>query len=215
MCTSMFCGNEKNPVFNYILAKHKDYLIVLCQLNDSIGKPHKYEFKGFTHCSPSNIRYIYHSLIILHYIKQLNLNNLDLIEIGGGYGGLCFFLSNISKLFGISFNSYTMFDLHEPSQLQHKYLSNLKLGDVKCVTIDNYVNVGLQKDSFLVSTYSFSEIPMSAQHEYTSKILNTYVSHGFIAWNNIDVYEFIENKEICVEEEKPKSSFTKNCFVRF
>lgn len=56
---------------------------------------------------------------------------------------------------------------------------------------------------------------MSAQREYTSKILNTYVSHGFIAWNAIDVYKFIENKKIHVEEEKPKSSFSKNCFVMF
>ena len=214
-------GNEiikairQDVIFKEIIEKHKEYIVELCRLNDSVGNPIKYNFNNFAVCSPSNIRYIFHSFLILRYISENNFNNLNIIEIGGGYGGLCFFIHNLSKLFNIKISSYTIFDLKEPSQLQSKYLNFLNLGNVRCVTISNYEESKISNDSFLISTYSFSEISLKNQNEYTNKILNNHVSHGFIAWNEIPVYEFIENKKIVVEDEVPRSTFKHNCFVKF
>ena len=50
-------------------------------------------------------------------MKKYKLNNIDIIEIGG-YGGLCLFIHNIAPLYEININSYTIFDLLEPSLLQ-------------------------------------------------------------------------------------------------
>ena len=63
----------------------------LCTFNDIYGKPIKCNFNNFIECSPTNLRYLLHSLLILEFIKRKNINNIDFIEIGGGYGGLCFF----------------------------------------------------------------------------------------------------------------------------
>ena len=120
------------------------------------------------------------------------LNNIDIIEIGGGYGGLCFFINKLANLFNINVNTYTIFDLPEALQLQKKYLTDeLNVINLNFAEINNFTNI--KENSFLVSTYAFSEIPLDLQKDYTNKILNPYTSHGFLAWNFIDIYPFIDN----------------------
>merc|ERR1711991_743560 len=134
-------------------------------------------------CSPTNLRYILHCLLILEEMKKNKLNYVDIIEIGGGYGGLCFFIHRIAKIYEININSYTIFDLLEASLLQEKYLNTLNVKNTYFCQLDNFAN--LKSNSYLVSTYAFSEIPISIQEEYSKKILNPYTNFGFIAWNSI------------------------------
>ena len=217
-------SNEIQTRFNLFYNQNKNYLIELCNINDLYGKTNKITYTNFTTCSPTNLRYILHSLLILSYINECKLNNIDnmdnidIIEIGGGYGGLCFYVNKLAKLFNITINTYTIFDLQEPLLLQKKYLEKL---NVNTMTTINYYDVNninhiqnLKLNSFLISTYAFSEIPLELQKEYTNKVLNVYVSHGFIAWNNIDVYNFIENKNITSEREFPLTG-NKNYYVKF
>jgi hypothetical protein len=57
---------------------------------------------------------------------------------------------------------------------------------------------------------------MDLQKEYTKKILNPYVSYGFLVWNFIQIYDFIENKIISSELEYPDTSHLKtNYYVTF
>lgn len=198
--------------FQNFYIENKNYLIELCSKNDLYGTPKKFTFHDFTTCSPTNLRYILHSLLILTYIQECNLNIVDLIEIGGGYGGLYFFLSKLSILFNITIKSYTIFDLYEPCLLQQKYLDDFETSNLRFMQIDNFDNI--EKDSFLISNYAFSEIPIELQHEYTQKILNPYVSHGFLVWNHIALYDFIENKNISSEIEFPLTG-DKNLYVKF
>ncbi len=72
--------------------ENKKYLINICETNDLYGQAEKTYFDNFCLCSPSNIRYIFHSLLILKHMEKNSLNNIDVVEIGGGYGGLCLFL---------------------------------------------------------------------------------------------------------------------------
>jgi hypothetical protein len=197
--------------FNVLFTTNKDMLVELCKKNDLYGKTKKYTFDGFATCSSSNLRYIFHSFLILDWMVESGLNNIDVIEIGAGYGGLCFFIHNLAHLFQIKVRSYTTFDLFEATKLQEKYLKLLDVQNVQCFTIDNFQNINT--NSFLISNYAFSEIPMNLQEEYTIKILNPYVKFGFLAWNTIEVYNFMENSIINVEEEYPKSG-NFNFYVR-
>ena len=199
--------NRYTNLFN----DNKNFIIELCKKNDLYGNTIKNDFKNFTTCSASNFRYILHSLLILDYIKENNLNNIDFIEIGGGYGGLCFFIFNLAKLFDISINSFTIFDLLQCSLLQDKYLKALNINNVKCYQINNFNN--LKVNSFLISNYAFSEISKELQTQYIDKIINPYTNHGFLAWNFIPVYNFVNNSIIDKEPEYPNTG--SNFYVRF
>jgi putative sugar O-methyltransferase len=192
---------EIDRKFNSLFNTNKDYFIDVCHQNDFFGNPSKYVFNGFTNCSPTNLRYILHSLLILTYMKDCNLNNVDIIEIGGGYGGLCFFIYKLSDLFNITIKSYTLFDLQEPLMLQKKYLEALNINNVNFLEIDSIKN--LKENSFLISNYAFSEISLEIQKKYTKEVLNPYTSHGFLVWNFINIYKFINDKNIRIENEYP------------
>ena len=195
---------EIDGKFNSLFNTNIDYFIDVCHKNDFIGNPSKYVFDGFTNCSPTNLRYILHSLLILTYMKDCNLNNVDIIEIGGGYGGLCFFIYKLSYLFNITINSYSLFDLPEPLILQKKYLEALNINNVNYLGIDSIKN--LKENSFLISNYAFSEISMELQKKYTNEVLNPYTSHGFLVWNFINIYKFINDKNMIIESEYPFTS---------
>ena len=212
-------GPHAEEVFDIIIKKFKpfyesnfDTLKNICELNDKYGKTKKYNLKNFMTCSPSNLRYLLHSLLFLEDMKKYKLNNIDIIEIGGGYGGLCFFIHNIAPLYEININSYTIFDLLEPSLLQKKYLSLLNVPDVNCCQLDNFDNI--KNDSILISNYAFSEISKELQMKYIDKIINPYTKFGFLAWNFIPVYNFVKNSVIEKEEEYPKTG-ENNYYVRY
>ena len=184
--------------FGDIFNNNYSYITKIYKRNDYIGKPRLYDFSNFIKCSPSNLRYILHSFLILNYMKNSKLNNVNIIEIGGGYGGLCFYLYKMCHIFDININSYIIFDLDEPLLLQKKYLSYHSIFDVKFYNLKNYDKEKLYENSFLISNYAFSEIPIEIQN-----ILNPYTSHGFLTWNHIDVYNFISDKNIRIEQEYP------------
>jgi len=201
--------------FPELYGENKAYLMQLANTNDSVGLPIKYSFYhfNFTTCSPTNLRYILHSFLILSFMKECNLSELDIIEIGGGYGGLCFYMYKLAHLFDISIKSYCIFDLAEPRLLQKKYIEsfNIENENVQYLDMSEYEN--LQPNSFLISNYAFSEISHELQQQYSRTVLN-YTSHGFLTWNFIPVYSFIENKKIDAVREYPLTSES-NMYVRF
>jgi translation elongation factor P/translation initiation factor 5A len=120
------------------------------------------------------------------------MNNINIIEIGGGYGGLCFYIYKMACFFNITIKTYNIFDLPEPMALQKKYLHAHGFENVNFMNLDDFENVKLSsstscdeeslklpKDCFLVSNYAYSEISMDLQKKYTKYVLNPYVSHGF------------------------------------
>lgn len=187
--------------FPELYETNKQLLISLCHQNDLYGKTIKYLYNDFTECSPTNLRYILNSFQILKYINSNNLSNLNIIEIGGGYGGLAFYILKISPIFDIEVKTYSIFDLFEASQLQKRYLHALKVNNFQCLQIDNHQN--LETNSFLISNFAYSEIPSELQKQYTEKIINPFTSHGFLTWNHSKVHEFVKDKHISIKKEKP------------
>jgi hypothetical protein len=198
--------------YNAIYNKNKKLFKDICHENDLYGSPKKYNFDDFICCSPTNARYIFHSLLILSYMKECMLNNIDIIEIGGGYGGLCFFMYKLANIFNITINTYAIFDLPNPLMLQKKYLEKLNIHDVNYLELDSIKK--LKKNSFLISNYAFSEISFDLRQKYSISVLNPYTSHGFLAWNIIPVYPFLDNKNILIENEYPMTSVM-NKYVYF
>jgi len=186
--------------FGDIFTEHKTFFLSCIEENDTYGKTKKHNYPNLMSCNPSNLRYIYQSLKICTYIKSIGLNNVDLIEVGGGYGGLCFYLHKISNLFDINIDSYYIFDLKNPGLLLNKYLKSLNINNVNVVTLDDINNINLKTDHFLVSTYAFSELTHENRNKYQKLLIEPYVSHGFMAWNAIDPYNFTKNGNINVTD---------------
>ncbi len=186
-----------------------------CDKNDKIGNPVVFEYGPELTCSPTSLRYIYHALLILNHIKSLNLENVNLVEVGCGYGGLCLAIDHFSKSMGVRIKSYSLIDLEEASALQKKYLSHHTL-DFECFYYksNNYGEEVSNENTFLISNYCFSEIDLSHQKKYLD-VLFPKCSHGFITWNLIDYYDI--GKKVTIEDERPQTDMSKkaNKFVKF
>jgi len=176
---------------------NKASIINICIENDKYGKPIKSTFNKFCICSPTNLRYIYHAFLILEYMNKKNLSNINIIEIGGGYGGLALFIHRLSNIFNIELSSYTIFDLKDVIILQKKYLELHNINNINTLDIydNDYKNI-LKKESFLISNYGFSEFRENIRNDYSNQIIKPYVSYGFLAWNGVPLYNFSDKKMI-------------------
>lgn len=187
------------------------HIILFCKINDKVGNPKKYDFGNFE-CSPTSLRYIWHAHIILTYMKSLNKDSHDIVEIGGGYGGLCLALNYFSPFYDVKISSYTIVDLKVITQLQTLYLETVKLSyPVSFVDASTYGRDIALTSAFLISNYCFSEIGYDFQNQYLEHLFPK-IEHGFMAWNFIPLYEF--RKPLRVEDEKPKTG-PLNQFVYF
>jgi len=196
--------------FTALYEEHQEYIKAVCYENDRYGKPIVCAFGPCFVCSPSDLRYVFHSLLILNYMKLSGLNDVHVIEIGGGYGGLSFFLHRLARLCDIRIETYTGFDLPEACLLQEKYL---KLLDIPAQT----AQLGsimpwpeLSPASFVISNYGLSEFAKAIRDEYIESVLNPFVTHGFMVWNTA-YYEFMD-RELTTEKERPLTS-PQNQFV--
>lgn len=173
-----------------------------CTLNDSVGDTITSNYIAFE-TSPSNLRYIFHSHLILTHMKSLGLDAIDVVEVGGGYGGLCLALHHFAEKYSVKIRSYTIVDLTQPSRLQKLYLSQvaptLSVEFVDASTFGAGID---KKNMFLLSNYCFSEIPTGLQKQYIAKLFPK-VSHGFMAWNWIPLYDF--GFPVREENEYPKT----------
>jgi hypothetical protein len=186
-------------------------IIEFCRLNDSIGTPIKNEYDGLI-CSPSNLRYIFHAFLILKHIKSLNQSNLDIVEVGGGYGGLCLAIHMFAKKYNIQINTYTIIDLTEAIIVQKMFLQKVDLSlRVEWEDANTFGTSIKKKNMFLISNYCFSELCDSFREKYI-EILFPKVSNGFMAWNGIPIYDFGFNMRY--QEEYPKTG-EYNLYVYF
>lgn len=196
-----------------------EYIRSFCILNDTIGNPNKFYYETLgIECSPTSLRYIYHALLaIQHIYKNIqNLNPLNIVEIGGGYGGLCLAIHFFISKFGIKINSYSIVDLTAIIGLQKRYLCDdvfktiLDTDNIHFYDANNFGNDIEKSKMFLISNYGYSELPHNLRIEYSNRLIIPKVKHGFMVWNR-EVYDFgIKIQRI--EEERPLT-FCNNTFV--
>ena len=198
-----------------------DYLL----MNDKYGNPKKEIFFYNNEqiiCSPTSLRYIFHSLIILKYLKDIS--NKKMVEVGCGYGGLFLAINHFSKILNIVIDNYYFIDLPEICGLIKNYLELHKnIIDIN-FSIHSAYDYGLdinENNLFFISNYCFTEIEEIYRNNYI-KHLFPKILNGFIIWqtvfnlpiNNVNI---IGKKIKQIVEEYPQTATIekKNYYVYF
>lgn len=154
-----------------------DSILNSAKENDKYGSPVTFEYDEFGVISPTTIRYIKNSLdIVSHFGKDAKYDNV--VEIGGGYGGLCKVFSSF-----VDFEKYTLIDLPEPSKLSQKYLNNFEDIKNKINYIDTDHVVPIQNIDLLISNYAFSECSTEYQNLYYENVIKNS-DQFYIIYNN-------------------------------
>lgn len=212
--TDFVFGTQYKALIEKEFNRKVEEFVDIVNLNDSIGNPARYDFDGLV-MSPSNLRYIYHALLLENKCKKwfTGKKKISVLEIGGGYGGLCLFMKKIFKDFEID---YTIIDLPEPSALQNKFFAEAKLSDAKSISQLDIETIVGKKYDLVISNYCISEIGRENQEEYFKKIINNCDKKFFI-WNyltKVKKFFFIKTFDIdlldksdyIVEPERPLTS---------
>jgi hypothetical protein len=136
--------------------------------SDKTGNPSLINVKtGFFNrkyrISPTTARYIKNlsDLILLFG----DLSGLKIVEIGGGYGGLCKIISDIFE-----FESYTLFDLPQCLELSKKFLDLHNLNNINYLTEQSLSSI--ENFDLVISNYAFSELSTNLQECYFREILS-------------------------------------------
>jgi hypothetical protein len=179
----------------------KEMIKNFCIENDKIGDPNKFDF-DFVEASPTNFRYILHAILSLEQMAKSNCTKI--VEVGGGYGGLCLMISKIIEMYDFKIEEYNIIDLTEICKLQVKYLSNHNLNfifnSVDSVTFGQNIT---SNDLFLISNYCLGEISKELVDKYSEKLFPK-VSSGFMVWNFNPIFPSVSEKfNLVIETEKP------------
>jgi hypothetical protein len=143
--------------------------------NDAIGNPNVFYYAEIDRViSPTTLRYIKVLSDLRKYFGDLQ--GMNIVEIGVGYGGQCKIINDLFK-----FKSYTLVDLPIVQQLAVKCLDKHK---VKNVTIWQS-GVNLKLYDLCISNYAFTEIDRKYQEIYKSQIIDRS-DRGYITCNFLD-----------------------------
>jgi putative sugar O-methyltransferase len=139
--------------------------------------------------SPTTLRY----LKVADDLEKLfgSLEQVDVIEIGVGYGGQCRILD---ALFAIK--SYTLVDLKPALDLAAEFLSHFPLRtSVRFLTMNE---LGPRSYDLAISNYAFTELAGEVQEIYFAKVLEG-TSRGYVTFNAIvpDEYRSLDRNELC------------------
>ena len=97
--------------------------------------------------------------------------NNRIVEIGGGYGGLC---KTISCL--CDFEEYHIYDIEPAAKLQEKYLSKF---DITGKIINHSTIEKLEDIDLVVSNYAYSELNEELQSSYYENIISIPYKYSF------------------------------------
>lgn len=222
----VFSGFKRNPTYQLILEhvtydQGNEYLKIIeaespiifqslekYKLNDRLGMPNVYAYGSlYGDFSPTTLRYMKVAGDLLNLFG--NLGQMNIVEIGGGYGGQCYILSAAA-----GFKTYTIVDLPEVALLQKKYLATLGVKNVECTDYNKFMPS--KSYDLVISNYAFTEVTKDGQLQYIEQIINrskngyltcNFVSSGF-GLNSLDLQELIglislPNRLVEIISERP------------
>ena len=194
---------------DFIVQKDPDLVLLFDKFreNDSIGHPVIFDYGKYGWFSPTTLRYIKVACDLKQQFSDLS--KMHIVEIGGGYGGQCKILAELT-----GFASYTIIDLPEALALTKKYLSLLGIQNVHFIENTNLSQVGSY--DLVISNYAFSEIDRSEQQEYLEQVINPtkngYMTMNFISphLQSISIDDlilglYLNNRKGNVEKEHPNT----------
>ena len=172
---------------------------------DKVGKPRKFRFRPYGTFSPTLLRYL---KVYTDLEKNFgSLKNLNIVEIGIGFGGQ-------ASLIGLLDNplSYTFYDIPPVLELAQKFTN--ELGVLGNFTFTDGRNPKPSNPDLVISNYAFSELNRDVQDQYLKNVVLPS-PRGYITWNNLsaqilgghslaELIRLIPNSQI--HPEKPNTS---------
>jgi hypothetical protein len=176
-------GNEINAYFDEL----KTNQIIMdkfeqIKLMDNIGGA-PIEPIANTNCR--NLKYMYTAMMIKKYFPS---DIKDIIEIGVGYGGLCYIIGQYLDL-----NSYTLIDIPEVVSLAKLFLSKLP-----SLNIDFYKNPPY---SLCISECAITELSDDIIYQYYEKYISQS-NYLYIRLNYLDNYRLTRFMDIIKRDFK-------------
>tara|TARA_Y100000310_G_C20698691_1_gene827711 strand:+ start:4875 stop:5738 length:864 start_codon:yes stop_codon:yes gene_type:complete len=188
------------------------------RLNDKYGGTNKYQFSKLEpYCgkdfgfSPTTIGYLYLALRMVNSLKEKDIKEVDVFEIGCGYGGQCFLFNIVADFLEVTVNSYNLVDLKYPILLQKKYLSlamprNKKFRFWPCDEYNMWKGETGNVD-YVISNYALSEMSSEWGERYIESIIKK-AKHGFFQFNGGDAERFKGNLQLSTLLENLSSPHT-------
>ena len=154
--------------------------------------------------SPTTIRYLSHSVDILNLLKKNNVSDIEIVEIGAGYGGLVLIINYLSRKqkYNLKIKKYYIYDLPSVQNLQKFYLKrhNFLDGFIEWKDSSSF-GCDLQ-NVFLISNYALSEMNIEYRKKYLENLLPN-INGAYMLWNSSNM-EGLPYKRI-EKEENPKT----------
>ena len=175
-------SEKQGSAYFQIISNDSDILAAINSFkpNDDYGNPRMYEYPNIGMVSPTTLRYIK----VLADIKTHfhTADNLNICEIGVGYGGQCRIINAYYKP-----ATYCLVDMQPVLALAERFLDNYILHSV--LTYKTMNKLDRRDYDLVLSNYAFTELPRTIQDVYLSKvILNS--KRGYITYNEHTPKEF-------------------------
>ena len=168
--------------------------------NDEIGSPDKFSYDKIGKISPTTIRYIKNVFEMATLLQDTPVSRI--VEVGGGYGGLCKTLSVVCD-----FDEYILIDLPEAVEVQRKYLSCFPEVFAKCKFISCDDLEEIKDVDLFISNYALSECDYDTQVNYYDKLVSNS-KFAYIIYNLVNFNDYYYNK--FVETMSEKFTYTTN-----
>jgi len=139
---------------------------------DKIGNPVTNMLPNVGKFSGTVLRYI----IIADQIGKLFQlpKQPKLAEIGAGFGGQCYILSQL-----VDFSDYYIYDVPNVELLIDKVLGTLSVKNFVCVPMDDVLP---EPVDLFISNYAYSECSRETQLDYFERVLK-YAERGYVLYN--------------------------------
>lgn len=164
------------PFADYLLNEASDSVwekINRIKKLESYGNPRTSYYPSLGNFSATTLRYIF---IADEITKLFNLpSNAKIVEIGAGFGGQCYILSQIA-----SCSKYYIYDLPEPSALIAKMMLALDVNNVTLLSTED--DLPEERVDLLISNYSYSECDKETQIDYFERVLKK-ADRGYLIYN--------------------------------
>tara|TARA_B100000427_G_scaffold91549_1_gene75607 strand:- start:491 stop:1315 length:825 start_codon:yes stop_codon:yes gene_type:complete len=158
--------------------------------NDKYGNPETHVYPGLDGViSPTTLRYIKNTFEMALMLDGAEVSKV--VEVGGGYGGLCRVLSKVCE-----FDEYIMIDLPEVSALQRKYIDQFPdiKDKVKCISTEDFGQI--EDVDLFISNYALSECDLKSQMAYYDMIVANakyvYMIYNLVNFNDFHYNDFID-----------------------
>jgi hypothetical protein len=148
--------------------------------SDTVGGPARYWYRTGAlrarRMAPTTLRYVKTAGDLQRLFGSLD--SLRILEIGGGYGGLCKVITDVWR-----WRTYTIIDLVEPLALTHRFLRSFSIADIVLVDAMSVADSPRADEyDLVISNYAYSELRLELQELYYRRVLEG-IARGYMMWN--------------------------------